>query len=292
MTIVAILIAFALCYFIRELGRLHRFEWLKTFTAACNRRFDSLPGWSGALGFAFFVLFPLIVVGLLNGLMTGLLGTLGGFMLAVGVLIYTFGPHDLDTDIDAIIHAKDDEAQAKAMESLLPNCPPEQEACRARAVEVVFREALQRWFGTIFWFALLGIYGAVMYRITDRIAEGGLAMPAGQKDLFYRLRQVLDWPVAQLMTLALAIATDFDSVSRAWRKFHNEHGHGLFEGNNEFLYCCAREVVLTGHAATDGYADQLDGPLACLKQAMDVVWRMLGVWLTVLAALLLIDVIS
>jgi len=51
-------------------------------------------------------------------------------------------------------------------------------------------------------------------------------------------------------------------------------------------------VVLTGQAARDGYADQLDGPLACLRQAMDVVWRMLGVWLTVLAALLLVDVIS
>jgi membrane protein required for beta-lactamase induction len=32
--------------------------------------------------------------------------------------------------------------------------------------------------------------------------------------------------------------------------------------------------------------------MATLKQAMDLVWRALGVWLTVLALLLLIDVIS
>lgn len=292
MTIVAILIAFALCYFVRELGTLHRFEWVKGFSQGLNQRFAAVPGWSGTLGFLILVLLPLFAVGLLNGLMYGLLGALGGFLLAVAVLIYTFGPHDLDTDINAIIHAKDDEAQAKALNNLLPGCPPEQEACQAQAVEAVFREALQRWFGTIFWFAALGIYGAVLYRVCDRITEGGLGLPDGQRALFLRLRQVLDWPVAQLMTLSLAIATDFDPVVRAWKKFHTEHGHGLFEGNNEFLYCCAREVVLTGQAARDGYADQLDGPLACLKQSMDVVWRMLGVWLTVLAALLLINVIS
>jgi AmpE protein len=239
-----------------------------------------------------FILVPLFVVGLANGLMTGLFGVLGGFVLSVAVLIYTFGPHDLDTDIDAIIHAKDDEAQARAVQNLIPDCSPEQDACRAQAVEAVFREALQRWFGTIFWFAVLGIYGAVLYRIADRITEGDLDLPEGQRTLLGRLRAVLDWPVAQLMTLSLAIATDFDSVANAWRKYHDEHGHGLFEGNNDFLYCCAREAVLTGQAARDGYADQLDGPLACLRQAMDVVWRMLGVWLTVLALLLLVNVIS
>ena len=39
-------------------------------------------------------------------------------------------------------------------------------------------------------------------------------------------------------------------------------------------------------------ADQLGGPLRCLKQAMDLVWRMLGVWLTVLAILLLVDIMA
>ena len=82
----------------------------------------------------------------------------------------------------------------------------------------------------------------------------------------------------------------------AWKKYHDEQGHGLFEGNNEFLLASARCIVLTGHAARDGYADQLadpsDAALAGLQQSMDLVWRALGVWLTVLALLLLINVIS
>ncbi len=292
MTIIAILLAFGLCYFIRDLGRLHRFDWLKGFASGCNRALGKLPGWAGVSGFLFFILLPLIIVGLVDHLATGLLGILGGFLLSVLVLIYTFGPHDLDTDIDAIIHAEDDEAQARALQNLLGSCPPDDESCMAKAVEAVFREALERWFGTLFWFAVLGIYGAVLYRLTDRMTVGDIDMPEGQQMLFRRLRQVLEWPVAQLMTLALAIATDFDSVHKAWRKYHDEQGHGLFDGNNGFLYAAAQQVVLSGHAARDGYADQLSGPLSCLRQAMDLIWRVLGVWLTALALLLLVDVVA
>jgi AmpE protein len=293
MTIISILIAFALCYFIRDLGRLHRFEWVKTTTDWCNARCSDLPGWSGITGFLFYFGLPLILLGLLELVLVSTLGVLGGFLLALGVLIYTFGPHDLDTDIDAIIHADDDEQQKQALANLLGEDPPEDNlAYQATAVEFVFREALQRWFGTIFWFAVLGIYGAALYRIADRLNEGDLELGEEQAELFHRLRQVLDWPVAQLMTLALAIATDFDSVYRAWKKNHDERGNSLFEGDNGFLLASAREIVLTGRAARDGYADQLDGPLGSLKQAMDLVWRVFGVWLTVLALLLLINVIA
>jgi AmpE protein len=293
MTIVSILIAFALCYFVRDLGRLHRFEWLKSTTNWCNEKCKDVPGWSGVVGFLFYFGIPLLLIGLVNLVLVETLGTLGGFLLALAVLIYTFGPHDLDTNIDAVIHADNDEQQAEALEAMLGEHSPEDtESSQATAIEFVFREALQRWFGTIFWFAVLGIYGALMYRLADRLTEGDLQLGEEQSELFLRLRQVLDWPVAQLMTLALAISTDFDSVYRAWKQYHDGQGNGLFEGNNGFLLTSAREVVLSGQAARDGYADQLDGPLGCLKQAMDLVWRMLGVWLFVLALLLLVNVIA
>jgi len=36
----------------------------------------------------------------------------------------------------------------------------------------------------------------------------------------------------------------------------------------------------------------LDGPMIGLQQAMDLAWRILGVWMTALALLLLIGVIA
>jgi len=156
----------------------------------------------------------------------------------------------------------------------------------------VFLQALRRWFAVIFWFAVLGIVGAFLYRMVDWLVRGDYVLDEEQRALFVRLQQIMDWPAAQLMTLALAISTDFDSVFRAWKHYHDEQGHGLFDGANGFLLASARSVVLTGHAARDGYADQLDGPMIGLQQAMDLTWRMLGVWLTVLALLLLIGVIT
>ena len=169
--------------------------------------------------------------------------------------------------------------------------PEDEDACRAAAVEAVFSEALRRWFAIIFWFALLGIVGALLYRVADWLASEEHDLTPDQRALITRLQQIMDWPVAQLMTLSLAIATDFDSVFATWKKFHDEQGHGLLEGGNGFLLASARHIVLSGHAARDGYADQIDGPMIGLQQAMDLTWRVLGVWLTVLALLLLVGVV-
>lgn len=292
MTIIAILLAFALCHFVRELGRCRQDSWLRGWVDLANDALGKLPCWSGVTGFLLIMAVPLAALLLVNEALVAMLGTTGAFLLAIAVLIYTFGPRDLDTDVEAIVSEEDPELRREKLQGLLGESPPEDaDACRAVAVESVFREGLRRWFGVILWFAVLGIAGAFVYRVIDWLANGDYPLSEEQKALFQRMLQVMDWPAAQLMTLSLAIATDFDSVFKAWKQYHDEQGHGLFEGNNGFLLAAARSVVLSGHAAQDGYADQLDGPMIGLQQAMDLTWRMLGVWMTVLAILLLVGVI-
>jgi AmpE protein len=293
MTITAILLAFALCHFIRELSQLRKHEWLAAWIRFSDRAFAKLPGWNELTGFLVILFLPLLALGLINQLVFTAFGNLGIFLLAIAVLVYTFGLRDIDIQVADVIRAPDEESQRAALGKLLRGeVPDDMEACRAKSVEAVFSESLHRWFGVIFWFAVLGIIGAFLYRMVDWLACEETTVTSAQKRLIIRARQVLDWPAAQLMTLSLAIATDFDSVFIAWKRYHDEQGHGLFEGNNGFLLASARQIVLSGHAAQDGYADQLDGPLASLKQSMDLVWRVLGVWLTALALLLLIDVIT
>ena len=293
MTIIAILLAFALCHFVRELSRLRKHQWLDRWTSLANDAFGSLPGWIEATGFLVILFIPMLALGLVNQLVLTGFGLLGAFLLALAVLVYTFGARDLDMQVADIIRAETPESQEQALAELLRrDVPDDPQACQASSVDAVFSESLHRWFGIIFWFALLGILGAFLYRMVDWLACERSSLSSQQKNLFLRTRQVLDWPAAQLMTLALAIATDFDSVFKAWKEYHDEQGHGLFEGNNGFLLASARQIVLSGHAAQDGYADRLDGPLASLKQSMDLVWRILGVWMTVLALLLLVDVIT
>ena len=293
MTIIAILLAFALCHFVRELGRFRRNQWLKSWIDFSNDAFGKLPGWQDILGFLVIIAVPAVLLLLINQVLYSAFGSTGAFLLAILVLIYTYGPKDLDTEVAAIIETEDEEATHEALEKFLGGPVPEDhDACRALAVESVFREALRRWIGIIFWFSVLGIVGAFLYRLVDWLVSENYQLTDNQKALFIRLQQIMDWPAAQLMTLSLAIATDFDSVFVAWKQYHDEQGHGLFEGDNGFLLASARSIVLTGHAARDGYADQLDGRMVSLQQAMDLAWRILGVWMTALALLLLIGVIT
>jgi len=293
MTIISILIAFALCHFVRELRHLRRFEWVTSFTKHCNDMLKNVPGWSGPVGFLVILGLPLLAAYLVNSLLFSALGQIGTFLFAIAMLIYTFGPRDLDIDVRRVIQAEDDEAQTEALESFLGGpVPADKKACQAAAIDAVFSKALTRWFGIVFWFAVLGIYGALLYRLANWLIDGDFGLHDEQKNLVARLTRLLDWPVAQLMTLSLAIATDFDSVYRAWKKYHDQRGHSLFEGNNQFMLTSARTIVMTGHAENDGYADQLKGPMASVKLSMDLVWRSLGVWATVLAILLLVNVIA
>mgnify|MGYP001814372102 FL=1 len=293
MTIIAILLAFALCHFIRELGRIRKNRWLTTWVGFANDAFGKLPGWSDVLGFLVIIAVPLLALLAINSVLNAALGTTGSFLLALVVLIYSFGPRDLDTDVAEVLEAGSEQERQKALKELVGGPLPEDDlAGRAASVEGVFLQALRRWFGVIFWFAVLGIVGALLYRMVDWLDSEEPKISSEQRGRFVRLQQIMDWPAAQLMTLSLAIATDFDSVFKAWKRYHDEQGHGLFEGDNGFLLASAQVVVLTGHATRDGYADHLDGPMVCLQQAMDLVWRMLGVWLTVLALLLLVGVLA
>ena len=293
MTIISILIAFTLCHFVRELRHLRSFEWVTAFTNLGDKKFKKVPGWSGPLGFLVIIGLPLFAAYVANYLLSSVLGQLGEFILAIAVLVYTFGPRDLDIDVRKVITAADDEQQKEAMEALLGGPVPEDQiACQNAAINAVFLKALKRWFGIILWFAVLGIYGALLYRLAVWLNGENSTLGDEQQELFTRLCKIMEWPVAQLMTLSLAVATDFDSVFRAWKTYHDKRGHGLFEGNNEFMLTSARCIVKSGHAENDGYADQLQGPMATIKLSMDLVWRSLGVWATVLAILLLVNVIS
>ena len=293
MTIISILIAFTLCHFVRELRHLRRFEWITWFTHHCNEILNKLPGWSGPAGFLILLGLPLLAAYFINSLLYSILGQIGEFLFAIAMLIYTFGPRDLDVDVRKVILADDDEQQQEALEDLLDGpIPEEKEACQTAAINAVFSKALKRWFGIIFWFAVLGIYGALLFRLAVWLTDNDFGLYDEQKDLFTRLCKIMEWPVAQLMTLSLAIATDFDCVYRAWKHYHVQQGHGLFEGNNEFMLTSAYTIVKSGHAENDGYADQLQGSMATIKLSMDLVWRSLGVWATVLAILLLVNVIA
>lgn len=287
MSILAIIIALLLNHAWKGLRHIRRHSWLPFLIRGLNHLLGEIRG-RAMIMFLLILLLPLGLMVVLDAAVLTYLGVLPSLVFTVLVVVYTIGPRDLDVDVAQLTQAESEEkidAAARRLVNEPLSRAPEQRM--EQLLRGVFCEGLKRWFGVIFWFTVLGAMGALLFRLAQWLLQDETPLPEEQRIWAAALVRILEWPVAQFMTLGLAIAADFDTVLTAWRHYHREQGHGLWEADNGFMLAAAVEAVKGGHANRDGFADQLDGPLSQVKLSMDLLWRLLGVWLVALALILL-----
>ncbi|SDZ23300.1 AmpE protein [Lysobacter sp. yr284] len=292
-TLIAAVVALVLGHLAQSLAAsLRHFGWYDDWLRWIDSRFPEGSFWRGRWGIVIALLPPLLAVGLFQlALVEPLIG-LGGLVFAIFILFYAWGPRDLDLDVEALAGARDGAARREAAARLWPDgATPALDG--GSLVEAVFRSALRRWFGVLFWFLVLGPIGALGYRLTALAAEGEASrrLPGETLAGARTLLALLDWPVAQLLTLALALVGNFDTVLGAWR----EAGGASFSLDNRFLGAVARASVkcelaeeaadYVNESGVPGQAVALaaGGEVPELRDAMSLVWRSLLVWLAVLA---------
>ena len=284
--LIAVVVSLLLGHVFPALPWLRRYDWFIGWLHWLGGQTGS-EGWPNKAGLLLAVGLPLLLVGGAQYLLQDIAYGLPAFFFALLALLYTWGPRDLNLDVEAVIEAREPEARRAAAAALFPEGGAP--ACEGPAlVEAVFRCALWRWFGVLFWFMVAGAVGAIGYRLISLCAQGEArrSLPEGQRGVATVTLALLNWPVAQLMTFGLALAADFDRVLSAWRDWHAE-GVRLDMG---FLGAAARASVAIELAEEDAYA--VDGPaqapgLLELRDAMSLVWRVLLLWLGVLALFVL-----
>jgi AmpE protein len=102
-----------------------------------------------------------------------------------------------------------------------------------------------------------------------------------------RLGEILDWPAAHLMVLAMALVSDFDAVTRAWRTWHADPGHAARSFDPGFLSAVARASVDADVEAGDAETEDTSDALAELGDTRRLLHRVLMVWLAVAALVVL-----
>ena len=285
-TLLAIVVALVLGHIAQaQVAALRRFDWYQRWLQWLSAQLGESAFWRGRYGIAVALLPPLLLVLLVQWwLRLPLLGFLG-MLFAIAVLVYSWGPRDLDVDVEAVLDAYD----APQREAALARLWPEGETPRNEATAMapaVLRSALQRWFGVLFWFLLLGPAGALLYRLATLAALGPQhrVLPAEALAGARRLQAMLDWPVAQLMTLGMALVGHFDAVSNAWR----QAGGNRMALGSRFLEEAARASVCSElddeieDFLQEGQAPALQ-ELPELRDAMSLVWRVLLLWMAVMA---------
>ena len=284
LTLIAVVLSLVLGHVAPTLAGLRGYNWFVSWLQKLGQVLRGQSAWQGRFGLLLAVGLPVLAIGAVQFALRNQFYGLPGFFFARAVLIYTWGPRDLDLDVDAVIEARDNDGRRAAAFALFPEGgDPVIEG--PALVEAVFRCALWRWFGVLFWFLLLGAAGAMLYRLVSLSAQGEArrSLPPAQSEAAALFIAILNWPVAHLMTFGLALAANFDSVLAAWRDWHAHGGRGLDIG---FLGAAARASVTSELAEEDAYA--IDGPaqapaLLELRDAMSLVWRILLLWLAVLA---------
>lgn len=283
--LIAVVIALMLGHMVQPLANLRQFHWFVHWRHWLKQQHGLSKLWQGAWGAVLSVGAPTLLVGLLARALDDRFYDLPLFVFSAASVFYAWGPRDLDHDVDQLLHADDADAARAVAGQLNPDVSVAMEP--ASLVGAVFAGALQRWFGVLLWFLILGPMGAIGFRLFV-IASTDATLPEAHRAAVQRGRAVLEWPAAQLMTLALALVANFDSVLAAWRDWQR-NGWGL---NTDFLYAAARASVnceLAAEAA-DAEGDEPIGEspaLLALRDAMSLVWRVLLVWLAVLALFVL-----
>ena len=284
LALIAVVLALVLGHVAPGLGSVRRYGWFIGWLHWLGRVFAGQGAWQGRLGLLLAVGVPVLAVGAVQWLLDERWYGLPLFAFALAARVDTWGPRDLELDVDKVVEARDPAERRAAAAALFPEGgDPVIEG--PALVEAVFRCALWRWFGVLFWFLLLGPAGALLYRLVSLAAQGEAqrALPPAQAQAAKLFVGLLNWPVAHLMTFGLALAANFDGVLAAWRDWHANGGLRLDIG---FLGAAARASVVCELAEEDAYA--IDGPaqapaLLELRDAMSLVWRVLLLWLAVLA---------
>lgn len=154
-------------------------------------------------------------------------------------------------------------------------------------IEQALLLALTRLFGVLFWFTVLGIFGALLYRLTGLCRERWQAEPSFCA-FPRRLAYYLDWLPARLTAFSFAIVGNFEDALDCWRNQAGAWG----ERNEGVLLAAgagAMGVRLGGTLTLPGgevlrpklgLGDAADAEY--LEGAVNLIWRGVVLWLAAL----------
>ncbi len=209
-------------------------------------------------------------------------------LFALAVLLFCFGPHAFEADLEAILAAQDDAGREAAAQALAEDG----EHVPWRAVELgeaTAYAALRRRFGVLFWFFLLGPVGALLYRLARALGhDEALRLDTDARGTARQLANGLDWVPAQLMVFTLALVGHWDAVIGAWNRWHQQAlpNSWLNEGPG-FLGAAARADIQIDIEGGEGYAEERSDPLLELRRLRGALLRALLAWLSVVALIVI-----
>jgi AmpE protein len=275
MALISIILSLLLDRTLRHIHDLRDLSWFEHYT---GRLENVITTRNNLVKLVLILLLPLVIILLIQLLMVNLLFGVPYFVFGIIVLLYCLGPACLSSDIEAYLDARslgdDDEAlhYAGTLTETTASAVPDQQT--SDVTRAILHVANERIFSVLFWFVVLGPFGAVLYRLVTHISKREEVDPLVQSATL--IQSMIAWIPAHLLAVGYALTGHFDGAFRAYQSRPHESDISL--SNYDVL-------VTTGLGALRG--QEVTDEISCIKGARDLVMRSIMVWIAVLALLTL-----
>lgn len=276
MALISIILSLLLDRALRHMHDLRDLSWFEHYTERLN---NAVKIKSDAIKLLLILSLPLTITLIIQLLLMDALFGIPYFVFGVAALLYCLGPACLSSEIAAYLDARslgdDDEALHYAgalTEKAASTVPDQQTNDVTRAILLVANERI---FSVLFWFVLLGPFGAVVYRLLTNISkrDDDIDSLVSYATL---IQGLIAWIPAHLLAAGYALTGHFDGAFRAYQSRPHESNISL--ANRDLL-------VTTGLGALRGR--EVTDEISSIEAARDLVMRAITVWIAVLALLTL-----
>lgn len=275
MALISIILGLFLDRTFRHLHDLRDMAWFEFYAQAIQRFTGKrMP----PLQFILILALPVLLLLAIQILLHNFLFNIPGFIFGVIVFIYCLGPACLSSDIEAYIHAKtigdEDEALHYAgtiTETAASTSPDQQISDVTRAILYVANERI---FATIFWFLILGPFGAILYRLISELSKQIEYNELAEFSEF--IHGIMAWVPARMLAAGYALTGNFDGAYHAYKD--RAYTSDISQSNNEVL-------TATGLGAMRNL--EMENEIASIYAAQALVMRSIIVWIGILAVMTL-----
>jgi membrane protein required for beta-lactamase induction len=302
MTLIALALGLALEHLATAILHLRELRWFDRYYDFAVGLISNWPRWAIYPGLILILAVPALPVFLVSYslLSSDNLWDIDYLAFAVLIVFFCLGPRDLGSEVDEFCRARDaddDEAADRVLREM-----SEAERPRSNDIEVVedaiFIQSINRIFGVIFWFVVLGPVGAWIFRVSDllrrRVVFQHLRAEESNETILVAIEAIygiLKWVPARLAMLGYALSGSFDDALHAWRGRLAAAGMPI-DVRNDMLVARVGKASMIGYQRHIFQIDEQDGeepdnPVAAARSSMRIVHRTVFLWVTVIAVLTL-----
>ena len=224
MSLISILISLAVESYWQQIDKLRRYDWFETYTKWMMERLEGLSIYDSPVGVV-LVLAPLVFAVWLVDAMLGGVWSLFSFIFGIAILLFCLGPRSLSRDVQAYLEAEEagDHEQAKQHATEILGRPADEPAgpLMESVKEAILVHANDRLIAVMFWFALLGPVGAVMFRAASLLKDETVLIPDKFSHSVHDLFWVMNWLPARLCIIGYALAGNFIDTVSYWRSLND-----------------------------------------------------------------------